>query len=171
MLWRLVCIPDQCRDCGSGKTTSTTSGLHRLVARAGLRPDVPDPLLRFLAGRGARQTSWLQTSFFLGTLPAPLFLFLADISFALVTEHAKKNVSANQIAITTIRRGAEILGFGLLFRLQEFLLGQPWAPWTDLLRVDVLNIIGISMMLMWSGLQASRHPRRRVDSGARWLRF
>jgi hypothetical protein len=60
----------------------------------------------------------------------------------------KKNGSANQIAITTIRRGAEILGFGLLFRLQEFLLGQPWAPWTDLLRVDVLNIIGLSMMLM-----------------------
>jgi hypothetical protein len=27
-------------------------------------------------------------------------------------------------------------------------LGQPWAPWTDLLRVDILNIIGFSMMLM-----------------------
>ena len=100
-------------------------------------------------GGAARQTSWLQTSFFLGTLPAPLFLFLAGISFALVTDRMrKKNFSANQIAVTTIRRGAEILGFGLLFRLQEFLLGQPWAPWTDLLRVDVLNIIGLSMMLM-----------------------
>jgi uncharacterized membrane protein len=100
-------------------------------------------------GGAARQTSWLQTSFFLGTLPAPLFLFLAGISFALVTNRMReKNFSANQIAVKTIRRGAEILGFGLLFRVQEYVLGQPWAPWTDLLRVDVLNIIGISMMLM-----------------------
>src|SRR5207245_254122 len=31
---------------------------------------------------------------------------------------------------------------------QEFVLGYPRAPWTDLLRVDVLNILGLSMMLM-----------------------
>ena len=47
-----------------------------------------------------------------------------------------------------LRRGAEILGFGLLFRLQEFLIAWGWAPKSDLLRVDVLNIIGLSMMMM-----------------------
>ena len=46
------------------------------------------------------------------------------------------------------RRGAEIFAFGLLFRLQEFLIAWGWAPWSDLLRVDVLNIIGLSMILM-----------------------
>jgi hypothetical protein len=60
----------------------------------------------------------------------------------------RKGVSANVIATTAIRRGAEIYGLGLLFRVQEFILGQPWAPWTDLLRVDVLNTIGFSMMFM-----------------------
>jgi hypothetical protein len=45
-------------------------------------------------------------------------------------------------------RGAEIWGFGMLFRLQEFLLGRPYAPWTDLLRVDILNIIGVAIVLM-----------------------
>ena len=100
-------------------------------------------------GGGARDTNFIRRSELGGTLPAPLFLFLAGISFALVTDRMRrKGASANEIAGTTIRRGAEILGFGLLFRLQEFLLGQPWAPWTDLLRVDVLNTIGISMMLM-----------------------
>jgi len=88
--------------------------------------------------------SWLG-----GTLPAPLFLFLAGISFALVTDKLRqKSVSADEIARTTILRGTEIFLLGLLFRLQEFLLGQPWAPWTDLLRVDVLNVIGVSLMLM-----------------------
>ena len=46
------------------------------------------------------------------------------------------------------RRGAEIFAFGLLFRLQEFLIAWGWAPWSDLLRVDILNIIGLSMILM-----------------------
>ncbi|HET9400363.1 MAG TPA: heparan-alpha-glucosaminide N-acetyltransferase domain-containing protein [Candidatus Acidoferrales bacterium] len=84
-----------------------------------------------------------------GTLPAPLFLFLAGISFAMVTDGLRKRGALpSRVAKTIIMRGAEILGFGLLFRLQEYLLGLPWAPWTDLLRVDVLNVIGISMMLM-----------------------
>lgn len=52
------------------------------------------------------------------------------------------------MASITIRRGAEILGLGFLFRVQEFVLGYPNAPWTDLLRVDILNIIGVSIMLM-----------------------
>jgi len=60
----------------------------------------------------------------------------------------RRDATARQIAATTIRRGAEILALGLLFRLQEYILGQPWAPWTDLLRVDILNTIGVSIMLM-----------------------
>lgn len=84
-----------------------------------------------------------------GTLPAPLFLFLAGISFALGTDKLRqRGVGANDIARTTIHRGTEIFGLGLLFRVQEFLLGQPLAPWTDLLRVGVLNMIGVSMILM-----------------------
>jgi uncharacterized membrane protein len=84
-----------------------------------------------------------------GTLPAPLFVFLAGVSFALVTERLReKGVARNAIARQTILRGAEVFGMGLLFRVQEFALGYPWSPWTDLLRVDVLNILGLSMMLM-----------------------
>src|SRR5260370_32792257 len=84
-----------------------------------------------------------------GTLPAPLFIFLAGVSFALVTEKFReKGIARNAVAKQTILRGAEIFGMGLLFRMQEFALGYPWAPWTDLLRVDVLNILGLSMMLM-----------------------
>lgn len=100
-------------------------------------------------GRTARNTTFFGRSQLLGTLPAPLFLFLSGISFALVTDRMRrKGIPANQIAATTIRRGAEIFALGLLFRVQEFALGQPWSPWTDLLRVDILNTIGVSLMLM-----------------------
>src|SRR5256886_91341 len=83
------------------------------------------------------------------TLPAPLFIFLAGMSIALVTQRMRhKSQPRGLIAKKTISRGAEIFALGLLFRVQEFALGYLWSPWTDLLRVDILNILGLSMMLM-----------------------
>jgi len=115
----------------------------------------------------ARQTRFFMYSQLGGTFPAPLFLFLAGISFALVTEKLwKKSLPPAQIARATIRRGAEIFAFGLLFRLQEYLIAWGWAPLSDLLRVDVLNTIGLSMMLMgllcWLVLTMHRGARARL---------
>jgi uncharacterized membrane protein len=119
----------------------------------------------------ARKSTFFMWSQLGGTLPAPLFLFLAGISFALVTGGLlRKDLSAGAIARTTIRRGAEILALGLLFRLQEFLIAWGWAPWSDLLRVDVLNVIGVSMMLMgvfcWAALSLNRNARWILPTGA-----
>jgi len=97
----------------------------------------------------ARKSEFFKWSQLGGTLPAPLFLFLAGVSFALVTDKMRRRgATDNEIARTTIKRGAEIFGIALLFRVQEFILGLPGAPWTDLLRVDILNMMGISMMAM-----------------------
>ena len=100
-------------------------------------------------GGDARKSTFLTWSQLGGTLPAPLFLFLAGISFAFVTDKlVRKNVNAAEITRTMARRGAEIFAFGLLFRLQEFLIAWGWAPKSDLFRVDILNTIGLSMILM-----------------------
>ena len=100
-------------------------------------------------GGAARDGGFIKLSQLGGTLPAPLFLFLAGVSFALVTDKLRqKGVSADEIARTTILRGGEIFLLALLFRLQEFLLAMGHAPWTDLLRVDILNMIGLSLMMM-----------------------
>jgi len=97
----------------------------------------------------ARRSSLFGWSRLGGTLPAPLFIFLAGVSVALVTERLRgKGVARNAIARQTILRGAEIYGLGLLFRVQEFALAGGHAPWTDLLRVDVLNILGLSIVCM-----------------------
>jgi uncharacterized membrane protein len=97
----------------------------------------------------ARQSRFFMYSQLGGTFPAPLFLFLAGISFALVTNKLlQKNLAPSQIARATMLRGAEIFAFGLLFRLQEYLISWGWAPKSDLFRVDILNTIGVSMMLM-----------------------
>ncbi len=117
----------------------------------------------------AKQSEFFKWSQLGGTFPAPLFLFLAGFSFALVTDKLRERGSSpGQIARTTIRRGAEIYALGLLFRLQEYALGFPWAPWTDLLRVDILNMIGLSMILMglvcWVAASISRPQSIRAAS-------
>ncbi len=123
-------------------------------------------------GGAARNSTFFMWSQLGGTFPAPLFLFLAGISFAMVTDKLlEQGLSAGQIAKTTIRRGAEIFGLGLLFRVQEFAISLGWAPWSDLFRVDILNTIGVSMMLMgvmcWIVL-AAKQVRRNPDSRPGW---
>src|SRR5512146_1621676 len=77
----------------------------------------------------ARNSTFFMWSQLGGTLPAPLFLFLAGISFALVTDKLRRRgVPHAQIARTTILRGAEILALGVLLRVQEFLFAWGWAP-------------------------------------------
>jgi uncharacterized membrane protein len=98
---------------------------------------------------GAKQSALYGWSRLGGTLPAPLFIFLAGISVALVTEKLRaKGVERGAIAKQVILRGAEVFGLGILFRVQEYILGFRYVPWTDLARVDVLNILGISMILL-----------------------
>ena len=97
----------------------------------------------------ARKTLLYRWSQELSTLPAPIFLFLSGVSFALVTEGLRrKNKSRTEIFRTAVLRGAEILGLGFLLRVQEFVLGYPKSPWTDLFKVDVLNILGVSIIFM-----------------------
>ena len=97
----------------------------------------------------AKKTEFFRYSQMGGTLPAPLFIFLAGVSVALVTEKLRgKGAKRRVIAKQVMWRGTEVFGLGILFRVQEFILGIPISPWTDLLRVDVLNILGLSMILM-----------------------
>jgi uncharacterized membrane protein len=123
----------------------------------------------------ARQSRFFMYSQLGGTFPAPLFLFLAGISFALVTEKLwHRNLPAAQIGRTTIVRGGEIFCYGLLFRLQEYVVSWGWAPKSDLLRVDVLNTIGLSMMLLgvvcWIVLAVSARAGQRPAGQALRLR-
>ena len=114
-----------------------------------------------------QETQFAKWSQLLGTLPAPLFLFLAGVSVALTTQKLReKGMTRHEVAKQTIYRGGEVFGLGLLFRIQEYALGHKWVPWTDLLRVDILNILGLSMVglgiLCWlAGAPTAELARRR----------
>jgi uncharacterized membrane protein len=103
----------------------------------------------------ARQGAFFEHSQLLSTIAAPIFLFLAGMSAALRAEAMRaRGASTAAIGRQTVVRGLQIFGLALLFRAQEFVFGWPGAPWSDLLRVDVLNIIGVSLAALGLALWA-----------------
>ena len=110
----------------------------------------------------ARQTSFYRWSRLLGGYPAPLFLFLAGLSLALLGEGLHRRGAGAETVRVGVRRGLEVFGYAVLFRLWMFATGGFGQP-TDLLRVDVLNCIGLSMLLVaGAGLGWRRRARRRA---------
>jgi uncharacterized membrane protein len=82
-------------------------------------------------------------------IPSRLFLFLVGVSAAIVFERqlALGKTSA-QMRSWIARRGVGVLVLAYLFRLQEHILAGFWGGWTQLLKVDILNCIGASMLLL-----------------------
>jgi uncharacterized membrane protein len=82
----------------------------------------------------------------LGGFAAPLFLFLAGVGVALSAgSRLRKTGSVDAASRAVQRRGWEVLALAFLFRLQEYLV-YPGSPPMTLLRVDILNIMGPSIV-------------------------
>jgi len=105
----------------------------------------------------AKASDAYQWTRFLGGLPSRLFLLLVGVSMALRFESMlARNITARGPLIRSVqKRGLEILLLAYAFRVQEYLLGHMRqavvdfpAYWHDLLRIDILNCIGMSMLLV-----------------------
>ena len=74
-----------------------------------------------------------------------LFLFLAGVSVALSAGSKLRRTGSDGAAAKAVaRRGLEIFALAFVFRLQAWILGWSHRP-MDLLRVDILNIMGPSI--------------------------
>jgi uncharacterized membrane protein len=105
-----------------------------------------------------RESAFYSFSVILGGFGAPLFLFLAGVAVAL-SAGSKWRRSGNQAAASraVARRGLEIFGLAVLFRLQAMIVS--WGSWRSLLKVDVLNIMGPSIMAaaaLWGAVRGNR---------------
>ncbi len=88
----------------------------------------------------------------LGGFAAPLFLWLAGLSLVLAAEQRRlRSGDRGAAGLSLARRGLEIFALAFLFRAQAFIV-SPGNPLVSLLRVDILNIMGPSMIaaaLLW----------------------
>jgi len=94
-----------------------------------------------------RSESLYQWAILVGGYSAPLFLFLAGVAMALAAGSRLRNgLTTSETAAIARRRGWQILGLAFLFRLQSFIISGGPFPQT-LLKVDILNVMGLSMVL------------------------
>ena len=81
-----------------------------------------------------------------GGFAAPFFLFLAGVAVPLaIASKVRRGAEPRAAARAVQRRGWEVFGLALLFRLQAKLLGG--GAWAAVLRVDILNIMGPAIAL------------------------
>ena len=91
---------------------------------------------------------------------APLFLWLAGFSLMLSAARGLASGQSRGTAASAImRRGLEIFLLAFVFRAQSFIV-SPGNPLVSLLRVDILNIMGPSIVVAAWLWQVSRGPRR-----------
>jgi uncharacterized membrane protein len=109
-------------------------------------------------GGADRDSVGFRWSATLGGFGAPLFLFLAGVAAVLSAgAKSRRSGSASGASRAVARRGAQIFGLAFLFRIQAWILGRGPA-WT-LLRVDILNIMGPSIVAaaaLWRSSTTSR---------------
>jgi uncharacterized membrane protein len=99
---------------------------------------------------------------FFGGFGTTLFLALAGVAVALSAgSKFRRSGDARAASAAVVRRGLEIFGLAFLFRLQAWFLGWSHSP-TDLLKVDILNIMGPSIVLTAVLWRAGHTPFRRA---------
>ena len=96
-----------------------------------------------------RSSEWFWLSQFLGGLPAPIFLFLVGASLAIVLDRMReRGATHTDLAMRVLRRGAWVLFLAYLFRLEQYLVWYPASSWSDVFRVDTLNCIALTTLLV-----------------------
>jgi uncharacterized membrane protein len=109
----------------------------------------------------ARQNGTYGWAMIVGGFGAPGFLFLAGIALALAGgSRMRRGRTPEEAAALARRRALQIFGLAFLFRLQSWMISGG-DPAQALLKVDILNIMGLSMLpaaVLW-GLGRFRWDR------------
>jgi uncharacterized membrane protein len=97
---------------------------------------------------------------FAGGMPPAVFLFLLGVTFAfLMDSQEKKGVGTGARVLAAMKRSGYLFAVAFLFRLQLWLFSFDKSPWTDIFRVDILNCMGLAL-LVFSVMAAFRTVER-----------
>jgi hypothetical protein len=95
-------------------------------------------------------------------IPARLFLLLVGVSAAIQFEGGLgRGTDGHTMRNRLAKRGLQVLVLAYLFRLQEWLLSHFYGGWEALFRIDILNAIGASMIVV-ALVAAPRGGRRQT---------
>ncbi len=96
-----------------------------------------------------RQQDTYILSQFIGGMPPAIFLFLTGVTLAFLMEsRERQGFGAWDRVWASMRRAGYLFGLALLFRLQLWAFGFPQSGWESLFRVDILNSMGLAIVVM-----------------------
>jgi uncharacterized membrane protein len=85
---------------------------------------------------------------FLGGMPPAVFLFLLGVTFAfLMDSQEKKGFTTAARWLAALKRSGYLFAVAFAFRLQLWLFSFNKSPWTDIFRVDILNCMGLALLV------------------------
>ncbi|MBZ5580008.1 MAG: DUF1624 domain-containing protein [Acidobacteriia bacterium] len=95
-----------------------------------------------------RETSGYILSQFVGGMAAPLFLFMAGMTFGFQMESLERREAGRlRRWLVSLRRAGYILAIAYLFRLTNWAGSLPSTNTDELLKVDILNCMGLAMLV------------------------
>ena len=93
------------------------------------------------------QSPFILSQFF-GGMPPAIFLFLTGMTFAFLMDgQERRGGTSLQRVIGALKRSRYLFLIAFLFRIQLYVFGFPTSPAGELLRVDILNCMGLAMLL------------------------
>src|SRR4051812_16947793 len=95
-----------------------------------------------------RQGGPFLMSQFAGGMPPAVFLFLLGVTFAfLMDSQQRKGLPSGSRWLAAFKRSGYLFAAAFAFRLQLWLFSLGQSPWTDILRVDILNSMGLALLV------------------------
>jgi uncharacterized membrane protein len=109
-----------------------------------------------------RQNGIYTMSQFIGGMAAPLFLFMAGMTFAFQLDRLDTKAPSPLARWKgALRRAGYVWVIAYLFRLSNWVGGLPYAAWQELWKVDILNCMGLALTAF--SVMALTGPARRVQ--------
>jgi uncharacterized membrane protein len=117
------------------------------------------------ASKDLREGGPYVLSQFVGGIVPAIFLFLTGVTMAfLMDSRERQGMSPGGRVMTALRRAGYLFGLALIIRIQLYLFSLPYSHWTDLLKVDVLNCMGLGLALL--SVLGAVSTRDRIRYGA-----
>ena len=86
---------------------------------------------------------------FVGGMPPALFLFLTGVTLAFLMDSIeRKGMAPRERVMQSLQRAGYLFFLAFAFRLQLWIFSGFPAPWQGVFKVDVLNCMGISIVLL-----------------------
>ena len=109
-----------------------------------------------------RGTSGYVLSQFVGGMAAPLFMFMAGMTFGFQMESLERREAGRlRRWLISLRRAGYILVIAYLFRLTNWMGALPNASTQELLKVDILNCMGLAMIVFAAAAVCDSETRAR----------